>query len=246
MADVMQLGRQASRVERGAHVECLSGVLRVDHWLWLATEPYKVLQRTDWTRICQSGPYAFMALRPECQPVVFVSPSCTQPSFPCLIRLVASYQRHRMALAARIDRRAAETLIGLSIPMDGSWARMGGEAALERILVSFTACSVRVTACASFMLAPKPDVLVPGAGAQASWANGISSLPEIICKNIYVRAHKLKYMSKLEPTPGIPVEHGPDRRHKRVDLDVNPAVAVLPLLSPVLVSPLLTLRLADR
>lgn len=53
-------------------------------------------------------------------------------------------------------------------------------------------------------------------------------------------------MSKLEPTPGIPVEHGPDRGHKRVDLDVNPAVAVLPLLSPVLVSPLLTLRLADR
>lgn len=73
-----------------------------------------------------------------------------------------------MALAARIDRRAAETLIGLSIPMDGSWARMGGEAALERILVSFTACSVRVTACASFMLAPKPDVLVPGAGAQGN------------------------------------------------------------------------------
>lgn len=96
----MQLGRQASRVERGAHVECLSGVLRVDHWLWLATEPYKVLQRTDWTRICQSGPYAFMALRPECQPVVFVSPSCTQPSFPCLIRLVASYQRHVCTTAA--------------------------------------------------------------------------------------------------------------------------------------------------
>ncbi|EUC46705.1 hypothetical protein COCMIDRAFT_35696 [Bipolaris oryzae ATCC 44560] len=208
MADVMQLGRQASGVERGAHVECLSGVLRVDDWSWLATEPYKVLQRTDWTRICQSGPYALMALRSECQPVALVfPPSCTQPSFPSLTRLVASYQRHRMVLAARIDRRAAETLIGLSIPMDGSWARMGGEAALERILVSFTACSVRVTACAGFMLAPKPDILIPGAGAQ---------------------------------------EHGPDRCHKRVDLDVNPAVAVLPLLSPVLTSPLLTLGLADR
>lgn len=71
-----------------------------------------------------------------------------------------------MAFAAPIDRRAAETLIGLSIPMDGSWLQMGGEAALERILVSFTACSVRVTACAGFMLAPKPDVLIPGAGAQ--------------------------------------------------------------------------------
>ncbi|KAJ5021751.1 hypothetical protein J3E73DRAFT_434822 [Bipolaris maydis] len=217
----MQLGRQASGVERGAHVECLSGVLRVDDWPWLATEPYKVLQRTDWTRIYQSGPYAFMALRPECQPVAFVSPpppppSCTQPSFSCLTRLVASYQRHRMAFAAPIDRRAAETLIGLSIPMDGSWLQMGGEAALERILVSFTACSVRVTACAGFMLAPKPDHTNSNTGPN------------------------------FESSPGIPVEHGPDRCHKRVDLDVTPAVAVLPLLSPVLASTLLTLRLADR